>query len=84
MNEFTNGVRFNCDVTDAKHAGIYSVCGLVMRLRDLYKWEHRLPPWQEDASDKVLEWIGEKETHWETLMSATSNASNVRPLTGSD
>ncbi len=70
MNEFTNGVRFNCDVTDAKHAGIYSVCGLVMRLRDLYKWEHRLPPWQEDASDKVLEWIGDKETHWETLMAA--------------
>jgi len=70
VNQFKSGVRFNCSVTDAKHAGIYSVCGLVMRLRDLYKWEHRLPPWQEDASEKVLEWIGDKETHWETLMTA--------------
>jgi hypothetical protein len=39
-----------------------------MRLRDLYKWEHRIPPWQEDASDEVLAWIGDKETHWEALM----------------
>ena len=68
MTKFKKGVRFNCDVTDAKHAGIYSVCGLVMRLRDLYKWEHRLPPWQEHASEKVLEWIGEKETQWEKLI----------------
>lgn len=68
-------VLYNCDVTDAQHSGIYSVCGLVMRLRDLYKWERRLPPWQEDASASVLEWIGDKETHWEELMAA-----DYRPL----
>lgn len=63
-------ILHNCDITDARHAGIYSVCGLVMRLRDLYKWERRLPPWQEDESDKVLEWIGDKESRWEALMEA--------------
>jgi hypothetical protein len=70
LDQFISKVRFNCDVTDARHAGMYSVCGLVMRLRDLYKWEHRIPPWQEDDSDKVLAWIGDKETHWEALMTA--------------
>lgn len=68
-------ILYNCDVTDARYAGIYSVCGLVMRLRDLYKWERRLPPWQEDDSAKVLEWIGDKEIHWEELMEA-----DYRPL----
>lgn len=68
-------ILYNCDVTDAQHSGIYSVCGLVMRLRDLYKWEKRLPPWQEDASADVLEWIGDKEIHWEGLMEA-----DYRPL----
>jgi hypothetical protein len=77
LDKFTNSVRFNCDVTDARHAGIYSVCGLVMRLRDLYKWEHRIPPWQEDASEKVLGWIGDKETHWETLMTADFQALSI-------
>jgi hypothetical protein len=63
-------VLFNCDVSDARHAGIYSVCGLAMRLRDLYKWERRLPPWQEDDAARVLEWIGGKEDLWDTLPEA--------------
>lgn len=70
VDHLKHQILYNCDVTDAQHAGIYSVCGLVMRLRDLYKWEQRLPPWQEDDSHKVLEWIGNKENHWEKLMEA--------------
>jgi hypothetical protein len=63
-------VLYNCDVSDARHAGIYSVCGLAMRLRDLYKWERGLAPWQEDEAARVLEWIGAKEELWETLLEA--------------
>ncbi len=77
LDRFISQVRFNCDVTDARHAGMYSVCGLVMRLRDLYKWAHGIPPWQEDASDKVLGWIGEKEDHWETLLTAEFQALTI-------
>ncbi len=67
---FSREVIHNCDVSDARHAGIYSVCGLAMRLRDLYKWERRLPPWQEDEASRVLDWIGVKEELWETLLDA--------------
>ena len=63
-------VLYNCDVSDARHAGIYSICGLAMRLRDLYKWERGLAPWQEDEAARVLEWIGAKEELWETLLEA--------------
>ena len=77
LDKFIDSVRFNCDVTDARHAGIYSVCGLVMRLRDLYKWERRIPPWQEDASERVLEWIGDKETHWEGLLADEFQALSI-------
>ena len=66
-------VRYNCDVSDAQHAGLYSICGLALRLRDLYKWEQRLPPWQEGDTDKVLEWIGQKEDLWETLLDSDFN-----------
>lgn len=70
FDQLSRQVRRNCDITDARHAGLYSVCGLVMRLRDLYKWEHSLEPWQEGEADCVLEWIGEKETLWESLTEA--------------
>ncbi len=58
----------NCHISDAKHAGLYSVCGLAMRLRDLFKWSQNLPPWQEQSADRVLEWIGEREILWESLL----------------
>lgn len=70
LDQLVHQVRRNCDITDARHAGLYSVCGLVMRLRDLYKWEHGLDPWQEGESHSVLDWIGEKETLWEALTEA--------------
>ena len=58
----------NCSISDSRHAGLYSVCGLALRLRDLYKWEKGLEPWVEEASSKILEWIGEKEEKWEKLL----------------
>jgi len=57
----------NCAISDSRHAGLYSVCGLALRLRDLYKWEKGLEPWVEEDSSLVLEWIGEKEEEWERL-----------------
>jgi hypothetical protein len=44
---------------------MYSICGLALRLRDLFKWEKGLPPWIERDSAEVLEWIEAKETNWE-------------------
>jgi hypothetical protein len=67
ISAITQQVLHNCNISDARHAGIYSVCGLAMRLRDLYKWDRRLPPWEEHASGPVLEWIGKREDLWESL-----------------
>jgi hypothetical protein len=60
-------IRHNCSISDCRYAGTYSVCGLALRLRDLYKWEKGLEPWVEKDSSVVLEWIGEKEEEWDKL-----------------
>ncbi|MEJ2168574.1 MAG: hypothetical protein P8X90_23935 [Desulfobacterales bacterium] len=65
IHEIAGQVLHNCDISDAHHAGMYSICGLALRLRDLYKWEHGLPPWEERESAEVLEWIEAKENKWE-------------------
>jgi hypothetical protein len=67
---FIQTVRRNCDLSDARDNGIYSLCSLILKLRGLYKWEHGLEPWDEPESSVVLEWIEEKETYWETLAGA--------------
>ncbi len=57
----------NCEISDARHAGLYSICGLALRLRDLYKWEKGLDPWEEKESSEILDWIGNKEQKWERV-----------------
>ena len=70
VDALTRQILNNCDISDAQHAGLYSICGLALRLRDLYKWEHRLNPWEEKDSSEILDWIGEKEDLWEKLADA--------------
>jgi len=60
----------NCEISDARHAGLYSICGLALRLRDLYKWEKGLDPWEEKDSSEILDWIGNKEEKWEQILEA--------------
>jgi hypothetical protein len=76
IDEITRQVLHNCDISDANNAGMYSICGLALRLRDLYKWEQGLPPWEERDSSEVLEWIEAKENQWdECIDNAFANIS---------
>jgi len=70
LDDLIRHVRRNCDISDARHGGVFSVCGLALRLRDLYKWEKGLAPWEEGDPGEVLDWIGAREEHWETLAGA--------------
>jgi hypothetical protein len=75
QGEIVNQVAHNCAVSDARYAGTYSVCGLALRLRDLYKWEKGLAPWEEEEPAVMLEWIGQKEEAWERI-----SEEDIRPL----
>jgi hypothetical protein len=67
LDHLTNQVLQNCEISDSRHAGLFSICGLALRLRDLYKWEKGLEPWDERDSSEILDWIGNKEQKWEDI-----------------
>lgn len=60
-------VQHNCNISDARDHGIYSMCTMVLKLRNLYKWEHSLEPWQEPETTVLLDWIEAKENYWRTI-----------------
>ncbi|MFZ7128452.1 MAG: Sfum_1244 family protein [Desulfobacterales bacterium] len=60
-------IQANCDISDARYAGMFSVCGLALRLRDLHKWETGLAPWEDGETRTLLDWIGEREDRWMAL-----------------
>jgi hypothetical protein len=58
-------VEANCELASSHQAGSFSLCGLLMRLRLLYKWKHGLAPWQEPEPEAVLAWVADTESTWE-------------------
>ena len=60
-------IQHNCNISDARDHGIYTMCTMVLKLRNLYKWENGLEPWQEPESADLLDWIEAKENYWQTI-----------------
>jgi hypothetical protein len=67
MNGFVQQVQANCRIAAAVQVGFYSLCGMLLRLRQLYKWEQGLLPWQEGDPKAVLDWIEVQEEAWTDL-----------------
>lgn len=70
ISSVVSQVQANCALSDALYGGIYSLCSLLLRMRDLYKWEHGLEPWQEADPPELLQWIEEREDSWLTVEKA--------------
>jgi len=67
MDAVLEDIKFNCDVSDARYWGYFSICGLLMRYRDLFRSEMGLEPWSPIARKEIAAWIGRKESRWTGL-----------------
>jgi len=56
-------VKGNCNISDSRAWGYYSICGLLMRMRELYRHEHGIGHW-ESIGNEALEWVSERENLW--------------------
>ncbi len=70
IDTFIQKVKLNCNISDAKFWGYYSICGLLMRYRELYRSEHSLMPWDSIDNAEVCQWIQEREKLWLDLEDA--------------
>ena len=75
FDTFVRDIKFNCDFSDAQYWGYFSICGLLMRYRDLFRSEQGLPPWAEFRRSGITEWIARKEARWPELESGISRTS---------
>jgi hypothetical protein len=69
IDSIAQQVKYNCNVSDARFWGYYSPCGILLRLRDLFRTENSLNVWENVQSRDITRWIGERETLWAKLSS---------------
>lgn len=67
LDRLIEQIKYNCNVSDARFWGYYSICGLLLRMRGLYRHERGLMPWEKIPSDDISSWIGERERLWRDL-----------------
>jgi hypothetical protein len=67
LHALAGRVQHNCHISDARHGGDYSLCIYLMKMREYYRWEKRLPLGAPLEKDAVGQWLAEREALWEDL-----------------
>ena len=67
MTGLEKQIKLNCTISDAHFWGYYSICGLLLRLRELYRNERCLMPWDEIPRSDISDWIASTEAQWKVL-----------------
>jgi hypothetical protein len=60
-------VQTNCHIADARHAADLTLCTYLLQMRELFRWEQRLPLGAPLPRDAVGAWIAHREREWERL-----------------
>jgi len=76
LNVLASSVQHNCHITDARHGADYSLCVYLMKMREYYRWEMRLPYGAVLEKDAVGNWLAAREQLWSELEEA-----ELKPLT---
>jgi len=65
-----SAVQKNCDISDAQHAGDLTLCTFLLKMRELYRWEHDIPLSQDMPKAEVGNWMNSREHLWEEIETA--------------
>lgn len=70
LPEIIGTVQANCDISDAQHAGNYTLCTYLLKMREYYRWEHELPYFVRVPQDDLGSWLTAREQMWEQMEAA--------------
>jgi len=60
-------IQRNCHIADARHAGDYTLCVYLLKMREFYRWEKGIRLSDVVISDDVGEWLTQREAVWDAL-----------------
>ncbi len=67
LTQLTDTVQNNCHISDAYHAGNYSMCTFLLKMREYYRWEKQIPLSQPLPKKELGEWLVERESNWHKI-----------------
>lgn len=65
-----NAVQKNCHISDAQFAGDLTLCTFLLKMRELYRWEHDIPLTQDMPKAEVGDWMNARGLLWDDIETA--------------
>jgi hypothetical protein len=69
-SRLTEIVQRNCHIADARHGGDYGLCTYLMKMREYFRWEKRLPFTARLPQEEIGDWLTQRERLWASLEDA--------------
>ncbi|GAA0411988.1 hypothetical protein GCM10009133_20510 [Cocleimonas flava] len=67
LEELVKTVQHNCHIADARHAGDYTLCVYLLKMREMYRWEQGINFKTMLTTDDVGDWLTHREGVWDEL-----------------
>jgi hypothetical protein len=67
LDAIVGAVRQNCHISDAEHAGDLTLCTFLLKMREMYRWEHAIPLTREMPRSEVGDWMNARGQLWDGL-----------------
>lgn len=74
-----SAVQKNCHISDAQFAGDLTMCTFLLKMRELYRWEHDIPLSADMPKGEVGDWMNARGLLWDDIETA---AFELLPLAG--
>ena len=60
-------VQHNCHISDARHAGDYTLCVYLLKMREYFRWEKGYAFHDRLPDGDLGNWLKERELFWQTI-----------------
>ena len=77
ISDLSKVVQHNCHIADASHAGDYTLCIYLLKMRELYRWEKDETFSTALPNDVVGKWLRKREALWDNLEGANYTDINI-------
>ncbi|NNJ96493.1 MAG: hypothetical protein HKP12_04980 [Gammaproteobacteria bacterium] len=62
--QLARSIQHNCNISDARHAGNYTMCVYLLKMREYFRWEMEQEFGASLTRDDVGKWLSEREQLW--------------------
>ncbi|MDY6980964.1 MAG: hypothetical protein SV201_13880 [Pseudomonadota bacterium] len=77
MQQLQETVQRNCHIADASHAGDYTLCIYLMKMREFFRWEAGETFSASLDNKQVGSWLREREALWDSLQTEDFNPMQI-------